>query len=588
MSQRSHSISMAKEWLNENPTESIAVAARLWHLSPTTLRSSIARDKTTTTITKDRGGQNRILTTAQIEALKDWIKTQSIQGLGATKRMVYAAACHLRHPLPEPSMSWLTKFLKNELHEFHIIKTKPIALQRVVAQDYEIVTKWFRNYQEFIREGGIQGKDIWNMDETGFRVGIPGGQTVIVPREVTELYTPSPENRISITVIESVCSNGTVIAPVLIIPGKTHMEVWYHENLVGGERILLSESGYTNDDLAIIWLQHFIKETKSDGNSLWKVMILDSHTSHMTPELRLMAAEYNIHLYTLPSHLTHVLQPLDVGIFQPYKHWHKEAVHSSIRKLDLKYTVGSFIRDLPEIRANTFKASTIIHAFQKSGIWPIDKEEALSKLLKYSAPQQAEIAGELRPMTLQQTESQLHEWKTRIPVLLSSPSRRRYSDFINGTEQVLAKAQLVELDLNLAVRREDGQRKRQATNRRTIQKGGHLSVNEARDKIDQKAQLAAEKAATKVARAQKKLQTAATRALHQAGVTARRAERDRKKRLAVLTKAGATIPEELQDPIPSPKAPDSDGDSESEEEEEEEDEDEDEEEEEEADFMEDM
>ena len=155
MSQRSHSISMAKEWLNENPTESIAVAARLWHLSPTTLRSSIARDKTTTTITKDRGGQNRILTTAQIEALKDWIKAQSIQGLGATKRMVYAAACHLRHPLPEPSMSWLTKFLKNELHEFHIIKTKPIALQRVVAQDYEIVTKWFRNYQEFIREGGI-------------------------------------------------------------------------------------------------------------------------------------------------------------------------------------------------------------------------------------------------------------------------------------------------------------------------------------------------------------------------------------------------------------------------------------------------
>ena len=56
-------------------------------------------------------------------------------------------------------------------------------------------------------------------------MGILGGQTVIVPRGVTELYTPSPENRISITVIESVCSNGTVIAPVLIIPGKTHMEV---------------------------------------------------------------------------------------------------------------------------------------------------------------------------------------------------------------------------------------------------------------------------------------------------------------------------------------------------------------------------
>jgi hypothetical protein len=62
------------------------------------------------------------------------------------------------------------------------------------------------------------------MDETGFRIGIPSGQTVIVPRSVVELYTPSPKNRLSITIIESVCSNGTVIALVLIILGKTHME----------------------------------------------------------------------------------------------------------------------------------------------------------------------------------------------------------------------------------------------------------------------------------------------------------------------------------------------------------------------------
>ena len=112
---------------------------------------------------------------------------------------------------------------------------------------------------------------------------------MIVPQTITELYTPSPENRISITIIESVCSNGTVIAPVLIIPGKTHMESWYHENLAGKERILLSESGYSNDELAIIWLQHFIKQTKSTKESSWKVMILDSHTSHITLELRLMA-----------------------------------------------------------------------------------------------------------------------------------------------------------------------------------------------------------------------------------------------------------------------------------------------------------
>ena len=96
MSEKGPSILAAKEWLLQNPTKSIAVAARLWHLSPSTLRNSIARDKKTTTPRLSHGGQNKVLTEAQIEALKDWIRDQSVQGLGATKKMVYAAVCHLR------------------------------------------------------------------------------------------------------------------------------------------------------------------------------------------------------------------------------------------------------------------------------------------------------------------------------------------------------------------------------------------------------------------------------------------------------------------------------------------------------------
>ena len=61
------------------------------------------------------------------------------------------------------------------------------------------------------------------MDETGFRIGIPGGERVIVPCSVKQLYTPSPENRISITVIEAISAGGQTIAPVLVVSGKIHM-----------------------------------------------------------------------------------------------------------------------------------------------------------------------------------------------------------------------------------------------------------------------------------------------------------------------------------------------------------------------------
>ena len=96
-----------------------------------------------------------------------------------------------------------------------------------------------------------------------------------------------------------------------------------------------------------------------------------------------------------------------------------------------------------------------------------------------------------------------------------------------------------------------------------------MSVDEARDKIDQKAQLAAEKAAAKAARALKKQERATAQALHQAGIKARKAERERKKRVAALTKARAQILEELQDLILDLEAIDSSSESESTDEEEE-------------------
>ncbi|KFY79113.1 hypothetical protein V499_01854 [Pseudogymnoascus sp. VKM F-103] len=135
--------------------------------------------------------------------------------------MTFAAICHLRKPLPPPSRSWLSKLIKNELRDFHIITTKPIAQQRVKAQDESTIQEWFEKYHEFILQHHIKPESIWNMDETGFRIGIPGGEKVIVPRIAKQLYTPSPENRQSITIVETVSAVGGTIPPVLILPVAT-------------------------------------------------------------------------------------------------------------------------------------------------------------------------------------------------------------------------------------------------------------------------------------------------------------------------------------------------------------------------------
>jgi hypothetical protein len=276
------------------------------------------------------------------------------------------------------------------------------------------------------------------------------------------------------------------------------MDSWYHPSLVGTERVLLSESGYTNDQLAMEWLDHFIFHTQSTPTSDVKLLLLDSHSSHRTLEFTIYAVEHNIITYAFPSHLTHILQPLDVGIFQPYKHWHREAVHSAIWNLDLEYNIRSFIRDLSTIREQTFKELTIIYAFKKAGVWPINYDNALAKLRKYSKP--APTLPSIIPASFQESEEQLQHWKVTLLVLLSSPSQQQYNNWVVGTEVVLAHGQLQELNVSILQRQVDGHKNRGRSSRRRLQIRGALTVEDARAQQAEKAERAAEKEASKEAR----------------------------------------------------------------------------------------
>ena len=141
------------------------------------------------------------------------------------------------------------------------------------------------------------------------------------------------------------------------------MVSWYRDKLQGDELVLLSESRYTSDDLALIYLQHFIQHTSTIPGGPFILLLMDNHGSHRTPEFITLAVDYNIILFSFPAHMSHCIQPLDVSCFQTEKHWHTRAIKYALDNLNFDYTVASFIQDLPEIRAKTFQKLTIRDTF---------------------------------------------------------------------------------------------------------------------------------------------------------------------------------------------------------------------------------
>jgi hypothetical protein len=129
-----------------------------------------------------------------------------------------------------------------------------------------------------------------------------------VPIEVKELYTASPENRKLVTIIETIyVDSREPLPPFVITPGKKIIDNWVSENLIRTKHIEYTPTGYTNNDVAMKYLDHLIKYLRARPEKPWKILLLDSHESHVYKPFQLKAGEHNIKLFWFPSHLTHVL-----------------------------------------------------------------------------------------------------------------------------------------------------------------------------------------------------------------------------------------------------------------------------------------
>ena len=141
-----------------------------------------------------------------------------------------------------------------------------------------------------------------------------------------------PGNREWVTVIESIASNGWSLPPMIIFEGKVHISTWYTDQLPLDWIIGVSENGWTNDSLGLKWLTEvFEKYTKDRTKGVYRLLILDGHGSHSTPEFDQFCREHLIITLCMPPHSSHPLQPLDVSCFAVLKRAYGRQIKDLVR-----------------------------------------------------------------------------------------------------------------------------------------------------------------------------------------------------------------------------------------------------------------
>ena len=207
------------------------------------------------------------------------------------------------------------------------------------------------------------------------------------------------------TVQACISGEGKLLPPFIVFTGKHLMHAYTNGGPLG-TRFTVSKNGWMDTNGFVEWMKKIFIPSLPDERPV--ILIIDGHLSHVSYEVRQLARENNVTMLKLPSHLTHILQPLDVSVFKGMKAaWDTEV--STYTRLNRKSVTK---KDFASILGNVWKKydpQSGVNGFRKTGIIPLDKNAIEKDAQRYSEPYTSTTdslpTGNMTPTTVTSTQA---------------------------------------------------------------------------------------------------------------------------------------------------------------------------------------
>lgn len=495
---------MAVSASKKQEIQSIRQAARLYDVPYTTLHNRLHGSINRT----EQRANGHKLTITEEDTLVQWIS--SMDKRGATPRPV-AVQDMANILLSERGLTtspiqvgknWVHNFISRR-DELKTRFSRRYNYQRAKCEDPKVICEWFDLVQRTIMEYGILQEDIYNFDETGFGMGLIATAKVVTRADIYGRPSLLPGNREWVTTIESINAMGWALSSCIIFKAKTHQQSWYEEpSLPHDWMIETSPNGWTTNEIGISWLQKlFIPSTTARTKGRYRMLVLDGHGSHLTPQFDKICTENNIIPIYMPPHSSHLLQPLDVGCFAVLKRAYGRMVEDKMRLGINHIDKLDFLAAYPHARAETYKPENLINGFAATGLVPFNPDRVLVQLnirlktptppgSRSSNPQASWVPG--TPHNIVELERQATAIKGFLKQRtrsFPSPTNAALNQLIKGCQLAMNSAVILgKENRELRAANERQKQKRRRSNKQISHTGG-LSLQEARDLIESRNQV---------------------------------------------------------------------------------------------------
>lgn len=252
-------------------------------------------------------------------------------------------------------------------------KPESTSLSRSMAFNKPVVDGFFEKYASVLEKYKFSADQVWNLDETGITTVARPIKVVSTKGKKQVGQIASAERGSLVTFVGIVNGIGGMVPPIFVFPRIRNPSEYLTEGSPMGSIALGNRSGWMTAELFPKVLKHIVNHIRCSADN--KILLLvDNHESHISVEAIRYCKSNGIVLLSFPPHTTHRLQPLDVGVYAPFKARLAIAFNDWMlanpgQAISIR-NIGYLANKAYEI---TFSIKNITHAFKKTGLWPINR-----------------------------------------------------------------------------------------------------------------------------------------------------------------------------------------------------------------------
>lgn len=350
-----------------------------------------------------------------------------------------------------PGREWMKRFVAR-WPELKLQCAVNLEYERAEAMSPVNIAAHFARIKALSEKYGIKEPcQVFNLDESGFSIrGMAwSGRSKRVVRRAARANARQLKWRGSVdhvTMMAVVSAGGQSYTPLFVLPG---IKARYRRRCGGRVEtpadylpspnyLMMRDVAGVDTDIFVTWAMNFIKETeyvRRDGRYI--LLVYDGFAGHLSYRVLSLFKAHRIIVAGLPAHTSHVLQPLDVGVFAPLKqafrtHLSRRTVTS---RKDARNDVFTICELLSLAYYDAVTAPNIINGFSRSGLWCAKaRGPDMSRIreVEYTSSDVGNISSE---STITRSRTSLVE-SSDAPNIRIENARQLYELFLRNAEKL--------------------------------------------------------------------------------------------------------------------------------------------------------